>query len=68
MVIQTIENGSSSKVCTSDVQAKLEEELRIRDLDTTGNKQELVERLHAALTVFLVTILMNQHLFADVSI
>ncbi len=36
------------------MQAKLEEELRIRDLDASGNKQELVERLHAALTVFLV--------------
>lgn len=68
MVVQTIENGGCCKVCTSDVQAKLEEELRIRDLDTTGNKQELVERLHAALTVFLVKILIDQILFADVFI
>jgi len=36
------------------MQARLEEELRKRDLHASGNKQELVDRLHAALTVFLV--------------
>ncbi|CAL8471677.1 g11219 [Coccomyxa elongata] len=34
--------------------AKLEDELRRRDLDASGTKAELIERLHAALTVFLV--------------
>lgn len=36
------------------LQAKLEEELRRRDLDASGTKVELIDRLHKALTVFLV--------------
>ena len=38
------------------MQARLEEELRLRDLDTAGTKPQLIERLHAALTALQVAI------------
>lgn len=49
-----VQLGVEGEVSVSLVQARLEEELRLRDLETAGTKPELVERLHAALTALQV--------------